>query len=71
MWLQIISRSAALGSEALPDNRLVQPADVIAAVAKQLRIQLDASHMLFADAINAFGTFKIPLNLRDASDKQV
>lgn len=69
--VQVVSRSARLGSEALPAERHVRPQDVLRAVAKQLHVALEPSHLLFTDAIDAFGTFKIPLNLRDASDKQV
>lgn len=67
--------SAAVSSPAVPKAEPFMALKIRAitrAVARQLKVQLPESCVLMSeDEITAYGTYMIPLNLRDADNKQI
>ncbi|GAX82924.1 hypothetical protein CEUSTIGMA_g10351.t1 [Chlamydomonas eustigma] len=45
--------------------------DIVKAALIQGGVQLDVSHLMMSQPISAFGTYKVPLNLRTRDDRQV
>lgn len=67
----IVTRRPAPSNEDAFGEAAVSWRHVQRAVRRQLGIELDRSHVMFEGKIDAYGTYKVPLNLRLLDDTQV